>query len=246
VTNHVPFRPREPGFDIAGGGSARDRILNTTRYTDDVVGELLDGLKDEPWFARTLIVIAGDHGFNLGETGPAGRQDLRRESTWVPLIVLGAHPRLPGGRHASPASLLDVAPTLADLLGIREAVAWQGYSLVGPSPAWSLAARNQDVLLMETPAWSAVSDFATGRPMLFDRRSDWLQRRDLAGARPALAAALLVEADGRARLHDYLLRNDLITGTPARPSAGRRDSREAPPGASNRTVPRQAPAPRAP
>jgi hypothetical protein len=246
VTNHVPFRPREPGFDIAGNGSASDRILNTTRYTDDVVAELLESLKGEPWFARTLIVIAGDHGFNLGETGPAGRQDLRRESTWVPLILLGSHPRLPRGRNASPASLLDVAPTLADLLGIRETVAWQGHSLVGRAPAWSLAARNQDVLLMETPAWSAVSDFATGRPMLFDRRSDWLQRRDLAGARPALAAALLARAERRARLHDYLLRNDLIAGAPLRQPPGRRESREAPPGASNRTDPRQSPGPRAP
>jgi len=215
VTNHVPFRSREPGFDIAGHGHARERILNTTRYTDDVVRELIDSLKGEPWFARTLIVIAGDHGFNLGEHGRTGQQNLRRESTWVPLIIAGAHPRLPRGRYEGPASLLDVAPTLADLLGIREAVAWQGHSLLAAAPGWSLAARNRDVLLMETPDWSAISDPANGRPMLFDRSMDWLQRRDLAGERPALAAELLAEADGRARLHDYLLRNGLITANPA-------------------------------
>ena len=242
VTNHVPFRSREPGFDIAGQGSARERILNTTRYTDDVVRELLESLAGEPWFGRTRIVIAGDHGFNLGETGPPGRQDLRRESTWVPLIILGAHPRIPSGRQARPASLLDVAPTLADLLGIREAVAWQGHSLIDPVPGWSLAARNQDVLLMETPAWAAVSDFATGRPMLFDRTGDWLQRRDLAGERPALAASLLAEADGRARLHDYLLRNDLISGNWVSGSPGRNDSPEAGSAAPSRTSARPAPA----
>ena len=48
--------------------------------------------------------------------------------------------------------------------------------------------------------------------MLFDRNRDWLQRSDLAGRHPALAAELLAEADGRARLHDYVLRNDLIKG----------------------------------
>ena len=63
-------------------------------------------------------MIAGDHGFNAGEHGqPAGQQNLYRESVWVPLIIVGAHPRLPRGRHEVPASLLDVAPTLADLLG---------------------------------------------------------------------------------------------------------------------------------
>jgi arylsulfatase A-like enzyme len=211
VTNHVPFRIREPGFEIAGRGRARERILNTTRYTDDVVRELIESVKGEPWFARTLIVIAGDHGFNLGEHGRPGEQTLRRESTWVPLIIAGAHPRLPPGRHAAPASLLDIAPTLADLLGIREAVAWQGHSLLEAAPGWSLSARNRDVLLMEIPGWTAVSDPASGRPMLFDRSSDWLQLRDEAGRRPALAGALLAEADGRARLHDYVLRNDLIT-----------------------------------
>ncbi|HEY5722658.1 MAG TPA: LTA synthase family protein [Allosphingosinicella sp.] len=212
VTNHVPFRPREPGFEIASGGGARARILTTTRYTDDVVRELIESLKGEPWFARTLIVIAGDHGFDLGEHGRPGEQNLRRPSTWVPLILIGAHPRLPRGRHEAPASLLDVAPTLADLLAIREPVAWQGHSLLDAAPEWSLAARNRDVLLMETPAWTAVSDPATGRPMLFDRGDDWLQQRDLAGERPALAAELLAEAEGRARLHDYLLRNNLIAG----------------------------------
>jgi arylsulfatase A-like enzyme len=215
VTNHVPFRPREPGFEIAAGGGARARILNTTRYTDDVVRELIESLKGEAWFARTLIVIAGDHGFDLGEHGRSGEQNLRRPSTWVPLILIGAHPRLPRGWHDSPASLLDVAPTLADLLGIRESVAWQGHSLVAAAPRWSLAARSRDVLLMETPAWSAVSDPASGRPMLFERGGDWLQRRDVASERPALAAKLLAEAEGRARLHDYLLRNDLITARPA-------------------------------
>ena len=241
VTNHVPFRSREPGFDIAGRGSARERILNTTRYTDDVVRELIESLQDEPWFGRTLIVIAGDHGFNLGEHGPPGRKDLRRESTWVPLIMIGAHPRLPKGRHDRPASQLDVAPTLMDLLGIRESVAWQGHSLLDPAPRWSFAARSGDVLLMETPAWTALSDPASGRPMLFDRKRDWLQRRDLAAGRPDLAARLLAEADGRARLLDYALRNDLIAARAANGSGGRNDFREAGSGAPNRTSSRQAP-----
>ena len=133
----------------------------------------------------------------------------------MPLIVIGGHPRLPKGRHDSPASQLDVAPTLADLLGIREAVAWQGHSLLAPAPRWSLAARNGDVLLMETPGWTAVSDPASGRPLLFDRNRDWLQRSDLASERRALAERLLAEAGRRSRLLDYAIRNDLMAASPA-------------------------------
>jgi arylsulfatase A-like enzyme len=60
---------------------------------------------------------------------PASR-NLYRESVWVPLIIAGPHPRLRAGRHEVPATLLDIAPTLADLLGLRVAVPWQGHSLL--------------------------------------------------------------------------------------------------------------------
>ena len=47
VTNHTPFTSREPAFDIAGQATPQERILNTTRYTDDVVREFLRSLEDE-------------------------------------------------------------------------------------------------------------------------------------------------------------------------------------------------------
>jgi hypothetical protein len=45
VSNHTPFRTQEPALDIAGQASAAERILNTTHYTDDVVGEFLASLR---------------------------------------------------------------------------------------------------------------------------------------------------------------------------------------------------------
>jgi hypothetical protein len=242
VSNHVPFRPREPGFEGAGGGEPR--ILATTRYTDDVVGEFLEDLRREPWFANTLVVIAGDHGFNLGEhDGRAGQKNLYRESVWVPLIFAGSHQRLPRGRSERPASLLDVAPTIADLLGFREANAWQGHSLAAGNGG-SLAFKAHNMLLMETERWSALSDPRNGRPRLFDSLGDWLQRTDRAASHPGLAQAMLARAAERTRLNDYLLRQDLvwrpipIIGRNAPPAAG--------PGGSGRTGPPQGPATPAP
>lgn len=237
VTNHTPFRSREPGFDIAGQGSARERILNTTRYTDDVVRELIEGLRGEPWFARTLIVIAGDHGFNLGEhDGRPGQQNMYRESVWVPLMMLGGHERLPRGSNDGSASLLDVAPTLADLLGIREANAWQGHSLIAPPMSGEFAFARRDTLLAEAGAWSALTDPISGRARLFDSRLDWLQRRDLSARHPGLAEAMLSEAASAARLNDYLLRHDLLwRPAPAPRAAGRNAIRGSPSDAPNRT-----------
>ena len=208
VSNHAHFRTREPALDIAGQATPGMRIRNTTHYMDDVVREFVESLRAEPWFARTLIVIAGDHGYNAGEHGlPAGRQDLYRESVWVPLMIAGAHPRLPRGRHDAPASLLDIAPTLADLLGLRIANPWQGHSLLGVRPNGTLGFAVRDSALWQSAGWSAVRDPQGGQARLY---RDWYQRRDLAGRHPGLAEALLARAAGAQRLNDYLLRHDLL------------------------------------
>jgi hypothetical protein len=212
VSNHTPFRSREPALDMAGHGSPRERILNTTRYTDDVLREFVESLRGEPWFERTLLVIVGDHGFNMGEHDRRpGQQNLYRESTWVPLIVAGAHPRLPAGRHSRLASQLDIAPTLADLLGLREPNPWQGHSLLGAGGPRVLHARNRAMLAADTPAWSLVTDPLDGRARLFDSRTDWAgQDRDLAAAHPQIAAALAARAREAAELNDHLLRQGRI------------------------------------
>ncbi len=210
IANHTPFTSVEPAFDIAGQATAAERIRNTTRYTDEAVRELVAALEGEPWFSRTLLVIAGDHGFNVGEHGQvAGRHTLYRESTWVPLIVAGPHPMLAKGRHDGPASLLDIPPTVADLLGLREANAWQGHSLLAVEDEGTLTFAFRGWLAAEAPGWSLVADTDDGAPQLF-ARADWLQRRDMAARLPDRANRMLELAERQRRLHDYLLRNDRI------------------------------------
>jgi hypothetical protein len=206
VTNHTPFTSPEPRFG-AGGGTVGERIRGTTRYTDDVVGEFLRSIAGEPWFERTILVVAGDHGFNAGEHGAtAGQHNLYRESLWVPLIIAGRHPRLAAGMRDEQASLLDVAPTIADLLGMREANPWQGHSLLAVNGDGRLAFGFGGSLLNQSRGWTAIRH-RDGRQSLY---ADWLQRRDLAASRPALARAMIGEAERAQRLHDHLLRNDLV------------------------------------
>jgi hypothetical protein len=211
VSNHTPFNPPERGFEAKGSSAPRDRILATTHYTDDVVREFVESLRSEPWFEGTLLVIVGDHGFDLGEHGgAAGRISLHREAIWVPIVIVGRHPRLTPGRRDGVATLLDVAPTLADLLGLREPVAWQGRSLVRASRTGAIAFAVQGWKFAETGRWSMVQAPWDTHPRLFDRSSDWSQNDDRADERPALAAALAARADSARRLNDYLLRNDLV------------------------------------
>jgi arylsulfatase A-like enzyme len=211
ASNHHPFRSPEPELDVAGQGSVHERILNTSRYTDDVVRELVETLSREPWFARTLIVINSDHGYNLGEhQGQIGAYSLHRESTWTPFMIVGPHPRLPAGRHDNVVTLLDVAPTIADLLGLREANPWHGHSLLTVVPERQIRFAFRDSVMAEGGGWSAIRDGQEGRIFLYDARRDWLQRRSVAAAHRALAQRLLDDADRNRRFNDFLLRHGRV------------------------------------
>ncbi len=211
ISNHWPFRTLEPEFDIAGQATPAERIRNTMHYTDAMLREFFAAIEKEEWYKRTLVVIAGDHGFNAGEHGiAAGRQDLYRESIWVPLIIAGPHPRLPRGKHETPATLLDIAPTLADLLGIVEPNPWEGHSLLAVNGNFTLGFTMRDATVWQDPAWTAVRDPESGAGRLFSTGADWLQQHDLSAQFPGRSEALLGRAAMGQRLHDYLLRQDRL------------------------------------
>ncbi len=212
ISNHYPFRSRERALDITTAATPAEAVLNTTHYTDDVVREFVDSIAREPWYPRTLLVIVGDHGYNLGEhDGTPGQRNGWRESIWVPFLIHGRHPRLPPGRHNALASQLDIAPTVAELLGIRDPTPWLGRNLLALSPGDPLVGLvHGDILFGETPAWSLVLDPATAAPHLYHADRDPLQRNDVASQYPDDSARLEQEVRARQALWDYLVEHDRV------------------------------------
>ena len=204
-TNHYPFNSPEPKFTLDSLDRPDQRIRNTMRFTDDVIREFIEGLEKEPWFARTLVVITGDHGYNLGEHGPAGQASGWRETVWVPLIIHGAHPRLPRGRHDQAASLLDIAPTVADLLGIRDRNPWMGTSLLTPGKDGAFVLSRETMTLGEEGRFSMVVDPGNGKARLYDAETDPLQAKDISAAHPDIARGLRSRAEQQRQLVNYLL-----------------------------------------
>ncbi|HWA56464.1 MAG TPA: sulfatase-like hydrolase/transferase [Gemmatimonadales bacterium] len=223
ISNHYPFRSREPALDLGPARTPSEAILNTLHYTDDVVREFVDSLAREPWFGRTLLVIMGDHGYNLGEhDGTPGQRNGWRESVWVPFLIHGVHPRLPAGRHDEPASQLDLAPTVADLMGIRDTTPWLGRSLLAPDPGKAeLGVARGDVLFAETREWSMVLDPGTAQAHLYDATHDPLQHDDVALRFPEAAARLERDIRGQQQLWDYLIESDRVWFRRPPPGAGR-------------------------
>lgn len=115
-------------------------------YTDQEFGRFVEGCKQRGVWDRAIVVVLSDHGEEFGEHGHFEHDQLYREHLHVPLLV-----RLPGGRLggttvAGPCSLIDVMPTLLDLLGLQGPETMTGRSLVD---AMTSGRTNGDPVLAE-------------------------------------------------------------------------------------------------
>jgi arylsulfatase A-like enzyme/Tfp pilus assembly protein PilF len=109
---HLPYVPPEPFR-----GRFPDRPYDgEIAFMDDQIGRLLDAVRARS--GSLLVVVAGDHGESLGEHGEDAHGIFIYQATQrVPLIVAG--PGVPRGKTIDQrVGLVDVAPTVLDLLGL--------------------------------------------------------------------------------------------------------------------------------
>jgi arylsulfatase A-like enzyme len=153
-------------------------------HLDDAFGRLVAGLKDAGRYADTLIVFAGDNGLALGQHGLMGKQNLYDHSVRVPLVFAG--PGVPQGqRRDALVYLLDIFPTLCDLLNIEVPASLEGLSLKACLEDPDFAVR-PDLYLAYARHIRGLTDgewklleYAGGHTQLFDLHSDPLEGRDL-------------------------------------------------------------------
>jgi phosphoglycerol transferase MdoB-like AlkP superfamily enzyme len=131
LTSHTPFEHEGlPKTFDAGRYEGTDvgRYLNALHYTDAAIGAFVEQIRADGLLDRSVLVVYGDHMALWHDA--TGLRDLfadvpvEDEPGWwriihrVPLLV-----RLPGGALAGErdeaAGEVDVAPTLAGLLGLR-------------------------------------------------------------------------------------------------------------------------------
>ncbi len=203
---HTPYDPPEP---FAGRG--RTPYDGEIAAADAVVGDLLAELRRLGVYDRAIVLLLSDHGEGLGEHGePEHGVLLYREAIQVPLLL-----KLPGGRRAGtsvagPVSLVDVVPTLAELLDLPRSPAWPGRSLLADGDgAGGGDGGGERAIYAETfyPrlhfGWSELASIVQGDrhlidgpdPELYDLGRDPAERRNLrasdrrafAGLRRALA-----------------------------------------------------------
>jgi arylsulfatase A-like enzyme len=180
-----------------GTRRARDRYDCEIFFADLWLGKLLDWARTQAWWKDTAVVVTSDHGEAFGEHGMYKHAfQLWDVLVRVPLLIY-----LPGGkprRISEPRSLIDLAPTVFDLLGQPPPPEFVGRSML--PEVLGAAPDSREPLLLElnedshNPAVRAViqGDYklivygsGTGwQHQLYSLRADPGEQQDLARSEP--------------------------------------------------------------
>ncbi len=123
---HQPWEPQPP-YDTLNRDLPYDGEIGAA---DAAVGMILQALRRDERWDNTLVIVTSDHGEGLNDHEEFSHSILLYEETMhVPLIV-----HIPGstwqGRLDHTVSLVDIAPTILEVLGIDAPNAMDGRSLL--------------------------------------------------------------------------------------------------------------------
>ena len=178
----------------------RRLYLGNLAYVDREVGQIRRRLEETGLLERTVLIVAADHGEAFREHGHVGHEvQVYDELAHVPLLIrfpLAAG--LAGRRVASLVELSDLAPTIADALGLwrSERPRFHGLSLlpvaVGAPGRRELVTRDRGEApryALRDASTSCILDTRTDSVELYDRQRDAGESRDLSVSDPLRADA---------------------------------------------------------
>ncbi|MEX1016430.1 MAG: sulfatase-like hydrolase/transferase [Phycisphaeraceae bacterium] len=139
--NFLPMHPFDTG-DLAGrdeklAGFPRTEAevrrhiaeyYGVISHLDHELGRIFDALEASGQDQNTLVIMTADHGLAVGQHGLMGKQNLYDHSVRVPLLMAG--PGVPANQQVDELCyLIDVFPTICELLGLDVPATVQGESL---------------------------------------------------------------------------------------------------------------------
>ena len=144
----------------------------TMAHQDYHLGRFVERLKADGDWENTLLIVASDHGHPAGSFSRFGRElcdpppaewegalfDSYR--TRIPLMFIWPGHIVPGHRVAEAVSMIDILPTVLDLVGLESPAVMQGQSLVP--------------LLLGTDGWQS-------RPVIFEQLQADLTTGEMTG-----------------------------------------------------------------
>ncbi|HTB77470.1 MAG TPA: sulfatase, partial [Polyangiaceae bacterium] len=122
---HEQYVPHEGAPDFSDpskptGWKMRAAYDGEVWFTDQAIGRLLDYVKSQPWGKDTVVAVTSDHGEAMNEHGIAFQHGFE---IWEPLMRVPLILAIPGEaarRVPVKRSVIDLLPTLLDLMRIPQ------------------------------------------------------------------------------------------------------------------------------
>jgi arylsulfatase A-like enzyme/Tfp pilus assembly protein PilF len=195
---HAPYRPPEPirsRFPATLEGAYDGEIATA----DEQIGRLLSALKDSGQLDSTIVVVVGDHGESLGEHGELQHGFFIYDAALhIPLIIAG--PGVPAKAVSEQVRIVDVMPTVLELLSVPQPEGVQGQSLMplARGEALDLLAYSETWYPRYHYGWSELTSVRDGRfkfiaaprRELYDITADPGETKDLSLENTRMADAL--------------------------------------------------------
>ena len=195
------FDPHAPYGDARSGAPAQARYAGEIAETDRQIARLLEAVGGR--LPQTVVTLLGDHGEAFGEHGEIAHSIFVYDTTLrIPFVVAG--PEIAVRVIETPASQVDVAPTVLKLLGVP-VFDHDGIDLFSPGDAGGtdrpLYAESFAPLLdfgwsplrsVRTSGWKYI---AAPRPELYQFSSDPGEGRDLVSADRPRAASMQTQVE---------------------------------------------------
>lgn len=127
-------------------------------FADQELGRLLNRLDETGLGRRTVVVLVGDHGEALGEHGEPTHGMLLYEGTMRVPFIVSCDAIFDAGHRVSDrvVGLVDVRPTIEDLLGVASRGPCDGVSLVGGSSDPERAIYIETMTPLSLAGWSPL------------------------------------------------------------------------------------------
>jgi arylsulfatase A-like enzyme len=175
---HEPYL-HHPGIPTPGD-TAEARYAGEVAFVDEHLRGLLVNVHRRVGLGHTLLVLTADHGEEFGEHGGNYHAvTLYDEIVHVPLFI--AAPGVAPESVPSVVSLVDVAPTILDLVGVERPASMRGRSLAGamrgaaiePRPAFAESVRyGRGVRAAIEARWTLIYEARARTFELYDRVVD--------------------------------------------------------------------------
>ncbi len=109
-----------PAKDFGVDDDTLNKYLNAALYTDEFIDSVFRGLDERDLLGNTLFIVMGDHGEAFDEHQLRGHNNTLYEEGLRTFALLYSPGHLPAGtRVGGYRSILDVVPTVCDVLGLE-------------------------------------------------------------------------------------------------------------------------------